>query len=78
MPENLKIVTEKLNLKATMFFDLNDSKETKSETSKKNLDEVTFIENLLILLAKFSVKKGQQPSLSSFKNQIGIISPYKS
>ena len=68
-----------LNLKPAMFFNLQYSKESPSETSKQNQDEVLFIRELLFMLAKqVAPTSYNSQDLSRMKGRIGIISPYKS
>ena len=62
-----------------MFFDLQYSRESVNEMSKKNMDEVKFINELLFVLAKHvSPTSYNSSDLSALKGSIGIISPYKS
>ena len=62
-----------------MFFNLHYSRESQSETSKQNPDEVNFIRELLYTLARqLSTSKYYKYDLSKLKGRIGIISPYKS
>ena len=62
-----------------MFFDLQYSRESASETSKQNQDEVRFIRELLFVLARqISTSSYNATDMSALKGSIGIISPYKS
>lgn len=79
MPQSIIKVQEKLNLAPVMFFDLQYSRESASETSKQNKDEVRFIRELLFVLARqISTSSYNATDMSALKGSIGIISPYKS
>ena len=59
------------HLNRIVFFDLLNSQESKSDTSKTNLDEAIFTAQLIELINGGS-------SSFELKSKLGVISPYKS